>query len=103
MPFMRQKILNTAELRSWKTTPSLLSVIDYLIYSKLRSNDQIKERGFGGYVTRMGRISYFNRALVTEPKEQGHDRTFLQPHFINGGAFNTNVLRLIDGGSSRKC
>jgi hypothetical protein len=100
---MRQKIVNPAELRIWKATPSRLSVTDYSIYSKLHSNDQIKERGFGGYVTRMGRNSYFNRALETEPKEQGDDRIFLQPHFINGGAFNTKVLRLIDGGSRRKC
>jgi hypothetical protein len=65
----------------------------------------IKSRNVGseGIVARMGRNSYFNRAHVTESKEHGDDRIFLQPHFIHRGAFNAKVLRLIDGGSSRKC
>jgi len=49
MAFLRQKIVNPTEIRSWRTTPSHLSVTAYLIYSKLHSDDQIKESGFGGY------------------------------------------------------
>jgi len=64
----------------------------------------IKSRkvGLEGIVAQMGRNSYFNRALVTKPKEHGDDRIFLEPHFVHGNAVNKKVLRYIDGGRSRK-